>query len=167
MISTEYIAGFFDGEGCVSLFYFALRKKKSDPSKKILGMRLVVLVSNTEPEVLRLIQAVYGGHLHISNKRRKATHKPVSSLRFSNAPDQRRFLAAILPFSITKREAIKIGLVYLQTSKMSGHRPTQEEWTKRIECIEALKLINKRGDGQGHAIPVPPSPAKGHNPLFR
>jgi len=165
-ISIPYIAGFFDGEGCVSIFYTKIRLQKSNPEKMIRGIKLAILVSNTDQRPLLEIQAMYGGYIYCSNIRKKPHHKSVYSLRISDREAQKRFLNVLLPYSIIKNEQIRIALEYLSTKGLAGHRLTQEEWNIRISCLERLIIINKRGHGAPRATPPSQVPV-GQNPLYR
>jgi intein-encoded DNA endonuclease-like protein len=53
MLSAEYIAGFFDGEGCVGI---STRGRGKHPY-------LRVSVTNTNKEILLLMKAQFGGFL--------------------------------------------------------------------------------------------------------
>ncbi len=65
MLSAEYFAGFFDGEGTICIL-------KRD-------MSLVVSIVNTHQPILLLIQAQYGGSFHDRNDRGSYVLKWVSN----------------------------------------------------------------------------------------
>lgn len=77
-ISKEYLAGFFDGEGCIYLGYTsASGTKKKYPS-------LIVTLAQSGEEGLKLllqIQKNYGGRLH-HKKKIKVSHKEAYQLRW-------------------------------------------------------------------------------------
>lgn len=164
-LSVQYIAGFFDGEGCISIFYTNVRPRKSNPEKMIRGIKMSILIANTVVTPLEALQAKYGGYIHLSNRRKKSHHKSVYSWRLSNKPDQERFLSDIYPYSVIKSEQIQIALTYLTTNSSTGRRTSQEDWEIRIRCLERMASLNKRG----HSVrSIPPSEAQmGWNPAYR
>jgi hypothetical protein len=64
MLSIHYVAGFFDGEGCVYLYH------------NMNKLRLQVTVANTNPDVLIKLQEDFGGGLSIRNRETKK-HKEI------------------------------------------------------------------------------------------
>lgn len=166
-LSLQYAAGFFDGEGCVSLFYTRIRAWRSDPTKVVRGIKLTVLIANSDLKILEQFRAAFGGHINISNKVRSIKHKPVHAWRLTSSRVQEKFLRSIQPYSFVKKYQIDIGLEYLTTAKGLGQRPTQEEWDIRLRCLERMAKLNKRGSGIGHKVPIPTSPSLAYNPAFR
>jgi hypothetical protein len=164
MLSPIYAAGFFDGEGCISLMYCRRRAWKSDPSKVMYGFRLAVLVANTDREILDVLSARWGGHVTIGNPRRGTTHKAVHSWRLNGAETQQRFLAEIRPYARVKAKQIDLALDYLRTSGTLGQRVSQKDWDVRIACYEALATLNRRGSQQRPLREVPSEPALGLKP---
>lgn len=132
-----------------------------------MGFRLVTVVSNTDELPLDLLKERYGGDIQLSNKNRKSTHKPVHTWRLSNRDLMRTFFAEIMPHSIVKRHQIEIGLRYLDTVADAGKRIGSDAWNIRLECYQAMQLLNKRGDGLGHNSIVPNSPSLGWDPKHR
>ncbi len=89
MVDNKYWAGFFDGEGYVTI-------------NKVGGV--VVGISQKRAEVLGLMIEQFGGT--ISNN-----HGPeTSAWRTGQADEVKNFLSMIYPHSIVKREEIEIGL---------------------------------------------------------
>lgn len=79
MLSVEYVAGFFDGEGCISLS----STSASGTQKKY--PHLIVSLAQSGPEGLDLllkIQKQYGGLIH-HKKKYKDTHKEAYQLRWN------------------------------------------------------------------------------------
>ena len=96
MVSDEYIAGFFDGEGSVSIDVNA---------------RCSVSISQNKKEVLQLIQFRYGGNIHSKNRKTNTC----SALRITKSSDVLKFLKRVLPYSIVKKEEIEIGIKVAET----------------------------------------------------
>jgi intein-encoded DNA endonuclease-like protein len=88
-LNKEYIAGFFDGEGCVSCIPFKGHKYK----------RRYVSIANKDKGVLELIQKQYGGSLRL-----KTNKNPCWQLDMTQKSQIKRLLEDILPYMIVKRE---------------------------------------------------------------
>lgn len=155
MLTPQYAAGFFDGEGTLSLFYEARRVWKSDSSRLVRGTTLIVSVANTHLGILQEFKELFKGNVFVNNKARNPNHKPVHSWRIQNTEGKTHFLKTILPYSIVKREQIEIALRYLSTVGAIGKRVSQDDWEIRLDCYNLLKEINKRGRGQGHKVKIP------------
>jgi len=92
------MAGFFDGEGCVNI---------TQVGKSRYG-QLRVYVVNTDPAVLGLIAATYGGRL-TKPRSLNGEWKPFRSVVFI-AGSAARFLEAIRPYVILKKAQVELGL---------------------------------------------------------
>lgn len=104
MLSNEYIAGFFDGEGCITL---SNRQVKIDIVQKDDG-------------ILRLIQQIFGGRIY----RRKATKIGGESfvLQLTRKEEQVRFLQAIQPYCFVKKHKVDIAIEFLGLIKSIKER---------------------------------------------
>jgi len=91
MLSNEYVAGFFDGEGCVSI--------------NTTG-RCTISITQKNPEVLYLIQKQYGGNVHCKWKK----HFECSHWLTNGKQDVIRFLNLIKPYVVVKKKEIDLGL---------------------------------------------------------
>lgn len=98
-LDIRYIAGFFDGEGCIDLY---LRQDLDHAMRFVLQ----VSIAQTRPAVLKQIGKRFGGHL--APPRNKCT---VHLLMFTSAAAG-RFLKAILPHLIVKKREAEIALEY-------------------------------------------------------
>ena len=105
MLSNEYIAGFFDGEGCIVL------------TKN--GQCKVIVVQKTI-EILRLIQVQFGGSIY----KRKATKIGGEScaLQFSKKETMLRFLEAIRPHCVVKRDKVEIAIPFIRLTQSNENR---------------------------------------------
>jgi hypothetical protein len=143
-LSKEYMAGFFDGEGCISIFFATY----SYPNKKTKGTtQLAVTIANTNLDILEFIAAQYGGAIHKAKPDRSGKRRQAYVWRLARAVDQLRFLTEIKEYIIVKHEAIENALRYLSTVKHSGYRPSQEEKEIRRLCWEQSGHLNKRANG--------------------
>lgn len=144
MISVEYAAGFFDGEGCVSI-----NKQKFCTSKRIIRPRyeLMVQVSCTNPAPLELLHERWGGsfkYFDPKNPRYKRAYRWVLGAMQAAA-----FLEDVLPFLLIKYDAAVVGLKLnksMRGSKFCTHRPaTVEELEYRDSLYWQVRKLNQRG----------------------
>ena len=118
-----YFAGIFDGEGCISV---AIGNSGGDMPQ------LQINVSNQCRELVTELKKYYGGS--ISTQR---THFGWS-IRNKSAET---FLTDIEPYSIIKRNSIKIGIMLASTSLGRGHAThlSDKERLIRLTLFEALR----------------------------
>lgn len=107
MLSNEYIAGFFDGEGCICLTPNGQCK---------------VMITQKDPEILRLIQGQFGGGIY---KKGNATGQ-YYHLQFSKKELMLAFLRAIQPYSVVKRGKIEIAIQFVELSQSNQSRKQGE-----------------------------------------
>jgi hypothetical protein len=166
MLSIPYIAGFFDGEGCVSLCYCKRRKRKSMEGY-VMGFKLIAGISNTDPIVLLILQAMYGGDLNVSNRKNaNPNHKRAYVWKVTGRDTMKAFLSSIEPFVLVKRAQVLLALRYLETMEVPGKRLQQVVWDIRVQCYKEMQALNRRGLLPSKQEP-PISPSLGWNPLHR
>ena len=127
MLSAEYLAGFFDGEGSVTIG---------------LGYgRVTVSVAQKSRDILDLIATEHGGRVHNkSNVRETGTHHWVLTGRENIT----RFLSFILPHSIVKADEIKIAIEAageMRRENLGCVPLTLVQRTKRLELRTRLLSI--------------------------
>ena len=132
MVSYEYIAGFFDGEGHITISY---------DSKKN-NYFLVCSIANTNKQVLDEIQKVTGGHV-IFHKGSEHRH-PHYRLSFytKQAYD---FIRAIHPHVIVKRMECDIALEFVKSLRPTGqnhYKLTAEELEFRERCKQQIMALH-------------------------
>lgn len=129
MLSLQYIAGFFDGEGCVHF----------TPDG-----RVQVGITQQKPEVLYMIQKQFGGGVRISDRAcctyRWGSHgKKVT----------KKFLIAILPYSVVKKTEIELGLEAVELIRDNNLGCTgfsldelekRKEFAKKLQRLRPTKL---------------------------
>jgi hypothetical protein len=104
LISDEYIAGFFDGEGCINITVVGAAKQ----------VALRVYITNSNKEVLTAIKDKYGGT--ISAIQHKINWK-ISYLLTFHGIIAEKFLRAIGLSLIVKREQVKLAFEFLDYMK--------------------------------------------------
>ncbi len=148
MISTEYAAGFFDGEGCVSINYVPQRNKGY--KGRIGYYRVKVSIGNTNGEVLTLFKERWGGGLSFKEAR-ILNHKPVWTWNIW-AQQTVGFLEDILPYLIIKHRVAEIGIAVMESyknNKFCRYRPIDQGIANaRAEWLRELRALNYRGVGE-------------------
>ena len=127
MINVVWLAGFFDGEGCVYI------------SKKCTYMQVCITQKN--PESLYLIQQEFGGKVnkHGTCYRWRSAHREVVL----------KLLTAIQPHCIVKASDVAIGIEYIKTVNENtwGHVPVPKE---HMETRNRLRVLIGDGKRTGH-----------------
>lgn len=116
--STEklaYIAGFFDGEGCISVHFASAEHKNTI---------LRASITQNVPEPLEMIQELFGGSLCRTNK--KAIQLSI------NGKKAHIFLETILPYLTVKREQALVAIQFAAATKEG-----------RVEIRNELQRIRK------------------------
>ena len=128
-----YIAGFVDGEGCISI-------RESNGRNKTLHIKVVV--GNTNPIVLKLMQTLYGGSLnlvHTANKNHKDVW--VWSISFNKATP---ILKDIRPYLMIKRVHAEAAIQFQSLATYSRY-PTKDERLVQERFVDIFRMLNMRG----------------------
>lgn len=130
-----YLAGFFDGEGCISLTYV----------KKDSYHKLVIAVAQNERAVLELFQARFGGTIY--ELKWKKAKRVFYNWMPTGRDRQKAVLTALAPFLIHKKREAEIGLAFIATAVRSRHDLDAEEkqlwFRRRGEMWEEMKDIKR------------------------
>ena len=119
-ITDQWLAGFIDGEGC-----FNVTRTRTT----ILPRLLIV---NTNIDILRSIQAKYGGD--ISSRQHKSNWKAYNCYRASYKTFK-QVIKDVLPHLTIKKDVATICCKMLETKDMK----------EREKMREAVKAMNKKG----------------------
>lgn len=141
-----YLAGFFDGEGSVTIH----ENCKQSPRGKVPNHTLQASIGNTDSRVLRWIQSVFGGAFCLRKTRPdKPQWRPVAQWTI-RAASALPFLVAIRPFLRMKGDQVDIAIAYQKTKAMRGPRMVTEKdliWRElqrqKIRQLNARSLIGK------------------------
>ena len=162
MISDEYAAGFFDGEGCVTACIITSVGVKRRPSPTI-----VVCISNTNRAILELHKEKWGGSLYERGGKSKqkvmeGKWQPLFQWKLG-ARQAVPFLKAILPYVFIKKDVVEAAIRYTQlmatphseridygrTTERGGRRwvspVTKPEFRERVIKIhDEIKALNRK-----------------------
>jgi len=127
MKNVEYFAGFFDGEGSVSVI----------PHKKYSKSIIVMAqISQVDPRPLILAKEIFGGNLacHKSKKPNGSQGKDIWKWAVTHK-DAENFLQSIQPYVIVKKKQIDIALKIRSLIRVRGGNSKQRKLPE--ETIEA------------------------------
>lgn len=136
----KYLAGLFDGEGCVEARVFVGRIGNT-------AMNLSLRITNTNPVVLYWLENEIGGSVY-KNERvgqdRQSTYEWVIS-----GQESEDFAKKILPYSRMKSDQL---VVFIELRERIGLFPLgrgkvipQSEWKKREKLVSKIKSAPYRG----------------------
>ncbi len=129
-----YIAGFIDGEGCISIGLNGLRQTTG----------LAFSIVNTNKQILEWIQSKIGGKIlrrtyHTSNNSKETYQLYKSGSRAY------QILQLFEPYIRLKTKQLQIGLAYGMTIGSAGKHITQVIKEYRLQLYKQMKRLNKRG----------------------
>ncbi len=131
MITPAYIAGFFDGEGSITIH----ENCRPSPRGKSPNHTLQISIGNTDPTILVLIHKQFGG----SFSERKVT-KPNHRRFFQwtvRAAAAKPFLEAIEPFVVMKKKQVQTALEFQNAKRLcrgQGNKYVTPEELSSREC---------------------------------
>ena len=110
MLSLEYVAGYFDGEGCISLY----KHHKNQELSGYLRYGLYCRVASVNPKILELFKKYFGGSI---SKRvaRHENHRDTYCWSIS-AKKADHFLTTLYDFFKLKKAEAKLALEYRKKS---------------------------------------------------
>lgn len=113
MFSIDYLAGFFDGEGCIDV------QRVKDPrghGKLYVRPRVRLCLADSARFLLVSLRAQYGGHLTPrppSNRSQQSS----TSWEMLSGEAMRRFLTPLVPLLVLKGEQAKLALWWLDNAR--------------------------------------------------
>jgi len=137
-ITSEYVAGFFDGEGCIRVL--------GSSKNKYVGLHL--FITNTYKPILEKLKSKYGGSVVLRTKSTDK-HRTYYQWRLSSKSDISRFIYDIIDFSIEKRAQLLLGLEYCNLPTLTVNRHSSKypevllQQLKRKEIAEQMSRLKK------------------------
>lgn len=144
-MSPEYLAGFFDGEGCIDC---QRMYPGTGRSRFYVRPRVRVAQANSGRVVLEELQRQFGGNItnrKAINERQQAS----ASWEFLDKQGIITMLTSMLPHLILKREQAKLAIWWLENASgrqgRNGEQPKLEAARKLFsEELKAMKLDPQR-----------------------
>jgi len=125
--NAAYIAGFFDGEGCISS---TVAETKTYPTIRI------TLVQKNSSILDWIVKTLGFGHVYKSSNNR--THR----ITLGGKEKIERFIKIVLPYSKEKKPQLKLGLEFLTlVGKPSSNPLSKENLLKRTEIMKKLREL--------------------------
>jgi hypothetical protein len=107
-LAPQYVAGLFDGEGCISSRMYFLKSKYVNHPR----IRLDATISNTNREILELIRDKYGGAVSTKGLGKNAN---CYHWRINGKDNMKRFLEDIYPYVFIKKEQIALAFEFIES----------------------------------------------------
>ena len=124
---VAYTAGFFDGEGCVSIARYLKRGRPYHT--------LAIIFTNTDFRALGWLQERWGGNI-FKPTQLDGRRRPYGHLRFSAGP-ARPLLQAMLPYLIIKKSQVEIALEFIESRSVNRGRQGDPVATRKRAALAA------------------------------
>jgi len=108
-ISEQYVAGFFDGEGCITTQMQWIQGKY----EKYPRVCLQVTIANTDLNILKLIENWFCGKIHKCST--SGRMKRCYQWRITGKEAMMRFLNTIRPYVAVKKDQVELALEFCDT----------------------------------------------------
>jgi hypothetical protein len=139
----SYLAGVFDGEGCVSI-----SKKRSylnGETERPIYYNLMLQIQMTDPSIPRLFQATFGGN--ISTWMDKSRTRPIHRWRLPKGLCKEA-IECLLPYTILKTPQLEVALHFIINTKRRKefgwrNKLTEEELALREADLILCKNLKK------------------------
>jgi LAGLIDADG endonuclease len=143
-VTPEYLAGLFDGEGCIDV---QRMYPKAGRNRLYVRPRVRMCMSDNVRFLMQMLRDKFGGHL-CSRKAGERNQQNSWSLEWLNGNDMRRLLNLILPHLILKAEQAKLVLWWLDNASgrqtTAGYAGMEQARAAFAEELRAMKVDPQR-----------------------
>jgi hypothetical protein len=130
-----YLAGFFDGEGCIRV--------NKTPTEHSPSYHLIVTIANNDRSILDSCLKLYGGDV------RKKDKRDCYSWSLFNKVHIKQFLLDALPYLVVKRDEALSGMDYIDLGHKKHCPEKREEIYQKLVLLKKLKIQSElHGDMQ-------------------
>jgi len=138
-VELAYIAGFFDGEGSLTIH----ENGKPSPRGISPNHTLQVSICNTDPLIIMWLHSFFGGALSY-RKPKKASWRNIAQWTL-RAASTLPFLETIQPFVRMKSEQVEIGIEFQRAKSMRGPKKVSlEEVQWRESQRQKIRALNHK-----------------------
>jgi hypothetical protein len=141
-MNLSYIAGFFDGEGSVTI----QKQKYKSRNRNGLQLFLYIKISNIDKDILEKIRAFFGTGYVCSNGRPKKNQRKSWQWQAS-ATNALLVLKKLRPFMILKTRQVDLAIQFQERLNCHKHRPSRivsiEELSYRKKIKAEISALNK------------------------
>jgi len=145
-----YIAGLFDGEGSISLFW----QKRPDVAR-VRTVRASISIGNTDRSIIEYLHQCLGGNFH-SVKRSNPNWKPVY-LWTASTNQAVEIIKELLPYLRIKKKQAELLIEYQQYKRSIPWRGrtgyTESEWNNLWTYCKKMRELNAcSGNKVNHSV---------------
>jgi hypothetical protein len=140
-LDLTYLAGFFDGEGHVSIISFIGHGHRQYAAR--------IHVTNTDLPSLEHYKSIYGGSIRPHGKPKKQSYRWELTIN----EDRMKFLLSMLPYLTVKKEEANIVLQFLRLGSEQSPRKRSDLHTQ-LEKIKAERVIQSHLLGDKQRVPA-------------
>jgi hypothetical protein len=142
MLGLSYVAGFIDGEGCITIFK---QKYKSSDGQTKWGHRLRIAIGQNDFEILKKVKDTTGVHGKIFTKKRTIqTNRTCYVLHF-DGKHALQLIRKLMPYLLRKRPEAEAIEAFWEEGKMdmrTGRKPVPEDvWNTRETWYRKLQRM--------------------------
>lgn len=132
-LPLEYLAGYFDGEGCISVSYARSGQ-----------FRLQMLINSSDLGILQAFSEVLGGRVIPWKKSTCARKRRLYRWQLNGSIAQAA-IRKLLPFLVGKRDVANLALKIQFNPRFSGSMSiSEDEKLNRLAIKKAISAINQR-----------------------
>lgn len=140
LLEVAYLAGFFDGEGCILIYknYFKYKNYLPRPSYLV----SIELVQKFDVRPLRLFQKTFGGILRVKTHKNVSIH---SVLSLYSKDEVKKCLETLLPFLVIKKIQARLALKFFEVkSRISwGRKGKSKQLETFRQRMKLLKVVHR------------------------
>jgi hypothetical protein len=137
-IEKAYLAGLFDGEGCIGI-----DKTKSKSNNCEHDYKLRIIITNSNYPVICWVKEITGiGCTYKYDRAYRVNWKPVHRWQVVSR-DAKDFINALMPYLIIKRDISEACLEFPNVGR--GHHRSQDDYKEQEKHFAIIKGKNTRG----------------------
>lgn len=135
-LDYAWAAGFFDGEGSVTINVSKTGSRRLNPS-----YRLQITVTQVDIEPLIKLKNIFGGNWSTKIENNKLGKLPVSRW-YLYGDDAARFLLVVRPYLVVKYKQADLGIYFQLNRRKHIHKLTEEDNKFGFECYNKMIVLN-------------------------
>lgn len=143
MITDEWLAGFFDGEGSASIYIL----KYNANGKKQISLRPRLFFTQADKQILLDIQTYLGLEGQNINNNSYNSINLVYNLEIKGVTNVEKCARLLIKHSILKHKQLRILIEFCELSKeKSKHKQwSKKDFVRALDMLEDVTKTNKRG----------------------
>jgi hypothetical protein len=136
MLSKQYLAGFIDGEG-----YLSVITHSDTRTKRGFTLQPIIAIGSVDKVILDEISKITTGKFQ--SRKKTKNHKQIYALYIQDLEGIKLCLKKILPYLIIKKQQATLLNEYVKLRLKNKNKVYSE---RELEIAKIFKTINKRGD---------------------